>query len=151
MKHELSKDDIAAINDLKPGYTLGHADVAILKSAAALLAAHEQVPDYYVVLDNNVPYDVFGDEEKANLCAADASGLFSVKKLYTHPAPSIPAAVPDGYALVPVEPTEDMCFAPDVRVGNSTWDGYQSLADMHECKEIYKAMIAAAPKGVPSE
>lgn len=53
--------------------------------------------------------------------------------------------LPDGWKLVPVEPTEDMCFAPDIRVGNCLWDGQQSLADMHECKEIYKAMLAAAP------
>lgn len=58
------------------------------------------------------------------------------------------AAIPDGYVVVPKEPTEDMCFAPDVPVGNKTWDGYQSSADMAECKAIYVAMLAAAPQEV---
>ena len=58
--------------------------------------------------------------------------------------------IPDGYVMVPKEPTEDMCFAPDVRVGNKTWDGYQSSADMAECKAIYVAMLAAAPHDTPA-
>lgn len=58
---------------------------------------------------------------------------------------------PPGYVMVPKEPTEDMCFAPDVRVGNKTWDGYQSSADMAECKAIYVAMLAAAPQEVKGE
>ncbi|HFR4130893.1 DUF551 domain-containing protein [Raoultella ornithinolytica] len=57
---------------------------------------------------------------------------------------------PLGYVMVPKEPTEDMCFAPDVRVGNKTWDGYQSSADMAECKAIYEAMLAAAPHNTPA-
>lgn len=60
----------------------------------------------------------------------------------------ISAVIPDGYVMVPKEPTDDMCFAPDVPVGNKSWDGYQSWADMAECKAIYKAMLAAAPAGI---
>ena len=44
-----------------------------------------------------------------------------------------------------------MCFAPDVPVGNKAWDGYQSSADMSECKAIYVAMLAAAPQEVKGE
>ncbi|MEH9163190.1 DUF551 domain-containing protein [Klebsiella pneumoniae] len=54
--------------------------------------------------------------------------------------------IPEGYVMVPKEPTDDMCFAPDVPVGNKSWDGYQSSADMAECKAIYEAMLAAAPQ-----
>lgn len=53
--------------------------------------------------------------------------------------------------MVPKEPTKDMCFAPDVPVGNKTWDGYQSSADMSERKAIYVAMLAAAPQEVKGE
>lgn len=63
----------------------------------------------------------------------------------------ISPVIPDGYVMVPKEPTEDMCFAPDVRVGNKAWDGYQSSADMAECKAIYEAMLSAAPQEVQGE
>ncbi|MFS3509288.1 hypothetical protein [Citrobacter braakii] len=53
----------------------------------------------------------------------------------SHPAPSIPPAVPEGYALVPVDATRAMIDAAR-RVEE---DGYDAM---------HKAMIAAAPKGV---
>ena len=52
-------------------------------------------------------------------------------KLYTHPAPQ---AVPAGFVLVPVEPTIAMKACCELSMANST-------------SEIYKAMLAAAPKG----
>lgn len=45
------------------------------------------------------------------------------------------APVPEGWQLVPVEPTPEMCEV-------STWD----FNRFYPAKEIYKAMLAAAPK-----
>lgn len=66
-------------------------------ASRAFLAAHEQEPDYYVVLDSDIPYDVFKDEDRANIYAADVNGLFSLQKFYTHPAPvpAVPELVPE--------------------------------------------------------
>lgn len=58
------------------------------------------------------------------------------------PQPEPTSAVPEGYALVPVEPTEAMVSA-----------GYGALpdcscteGDMWRAKLVYKAMLAAAPQ-----
>ena len=51
--------------------------------------------------------------------------------LYTHPAP----AIPDGWCLMPKEPTEEMIDAAD-----------ESLFYGKALSELYKAMLAAAPK-----
>lgn len=81
--------------------------------------------------------------------AAEPVGLFPVKNnkyirsistdpdvhfipLYAHPAP----AVPEGWQLVPVEPTREMKDAGD-----------ELLTDTVECSHnVWNAMIAAAPK-----
>lgn len=48
--------------------------------------------------------------------------------------------VPDGYVLVPVEPTQEMVWAAkNVLKHTVGWDSFV---------ELYKAMLAAAPKGV---
>ena len=48
-------------------------------------------------------------------------------------------AVPEGYVLVPKEPTEEMCAEGCLKVG--------ALYDNHGARSMYQAMIAAAPKG----
>ena len=54
---------------------------------------------------------------------------------FTHPAPS----VPDGYVLVPIEPTQAMMNA-------QTWD----LRSFYSPREIWAAMLAAAPVSHPA-
>ena len=63
---ELTKEEqIQAIYDLKVGYTLGHADIAMLKSMARqLLASMEQEPVGEVVLGD---YDDCGDYPDAKV------------------------------------------------------------------------------------
>lgn len=51
---------------------------------------------------------------------------------------SVPSVIPDGYALVPIEPTFEMI---EVGMNARYYEGY-SLYD------IYRAMIASAPKGI---
>lgn len=66
--------------------------------------------------------------------------------LYTHPAPSLPAvgAVPEGWQLVPKEPTIKMVAA----LG---WEGDEAMAIGHasiseEFAKNYKAILSAAPQ-----
>ncbi len=62
--------------------------------------------------------------------------------------------VPDGYALVPVEPTEDMVIhgfdsVPHPLFQPADWDKYQTMSGCeqaaHRAKLCWAAMIAAAP------
>jgi hypothetical protein len=55
------------------------------------------------------------------------------------------AGVPAGWTLVPIEPTDAMCDAPEVEVGLHSWDHSRDKATWSECREIYKSMIDAAP------
>ncbi|WP_416233770.1 hypothetical protein [Enterobacter cloacae] len=64
--------------------------------------------------------------------------------------------IPDGYALVPVEPTEDMIVngfesEPDESFSDAdVWEAYESMSGCqqaaHRAKLCWAAMIAAAPK-----
>ncbi len=66
--------------------------------------------------------------------------------------------VPDGYVLVPVEPTEDMVIngfesEPDEHFSDSSaWEAYNAMSGCqqaaHRATLCWAAMIAAAPKGV---
>lgn len=64
-------------------------------------------------------------------------------------------AIPDGYALVPVEPTEDMVIhgfesVPHPLFQPSDWDKYQTMSGCeqaaHRARLCWAAMIAAAPQ-----
>ncbi|WP_329768847.1 hypothetical protein [Stenotrophomonas maltophilia] len=53
---------------------------------------------------------------------------------------------PDGWVLVPVEPTDDMVWAPsDVEVGYPTWAGSRDGCTTDEAKAIWASMLAARP------
>ncbi|QJB21966.1 hypothetical protein XccvBFoX3_gp66 [Xanthomonas phage FoX3] len=55
-------------------------------------------------------------------------------------------SVPDGWALVPVEPTGEMSSAAtDIEVGYPVWDGSKDSFTEGEAKAIWKAMLAATP------
>ncbi|GEM_PF-468056 len=65
------------------------------------------------------------------------------------------ALIPDGYALVPVEPTEDMVIhgfesVPHPLFQPADWDKYQTMSGCeqaaHRAKLCWAAMIAAAPQ-----
>lgn len=54
---------------------------------------------------------------------------------------------PEGFVLVPVEPTEEMAWAPtDVEVGYPTWAGSRETCTTEEAKAIWAAMLAARPE-----
>ena len=65
----------------------------------------------------------------------DAPGIEEVTPIFLAPPP----AVPEGYVLVPKEPSEEMCAEGCLKVG--------ALYGHHGARSMYQAMIAAAPKG----
>ncbi|CZW29368.1 hypothetical protein [Enterobacter hormaechei] len=81
----IDKQDVQAIADLKAGYTLGHADVAILNELARIaLASIEAEPvGYFGRFDAD-------DEDLIDQCSHNISGAFP---LYT--APPAPVSVPE--------------------------------------------------------
>lgn len=82
----------------------------------------------------------FGTEEAAKEYAAGcghADGI-TVAPLYRHPPTSL---VPEGWKLVPVEPTPEM-----VDRGAEEVDWYN-----HNARDCYGAMLAAAPQQARSE
>lgn len=69
----------------------------------------QAVPDeYFIVLNEGQPYDVFADKDEAAYYAADTSGLFSVLPVSSFPQS---VRVPDGWKLVPEIPDSHMITA----------------------------------------
>ena len=60
--------------------------------------------------------------------------------LYARPVP----AIPEGYALVPIEPTWPMMDAPEIEVDAPCCGCSSTTLGPMDCKRVYKAMIAAA-------
>ncbi|MGX4834138.1 DUF551 domain-containing protein [Klebsiella pneumoniae] len=62
--------------------------------------------------------------------------------------------IPDGYVMVPIEPTEDMCdishIGVDVYCGITDDNEYYSIGGV-EAAKVWKAMLAAAPQSPGSE
>lgn len=97
MKHELSKEKIQWLHDAceeaaAAGIKLTMNPNELLMFTSALLAAHEQEPVGWIVHAHG------GDQlTHDGGYVANAEGMHGIHStpLYTHPAPSIPAAVPD--------------------------------------------------------
>lgn len=70
---------------------------------------------------------------------------FSTNELFKTYLAGQASAIPDGYVLVPVEPTHDMMLAGDITV-EMDFGGYDQKLWPSEIVQIYKAMIAAAQK-----
>lgn len=89
---KLTKEEqIQAIYDLKVGYTLGHADIAILKALARqLLAGMEQEPVYQACKEAGVWVDIEPDD----VDSLKANGE-QVRALYAAPQLTQPAMVSD--------------------------------------------------------
>lgn len=81
------------------------------------------------------------------------SEFYDVKPLYTAPPQAV--TVPDGWALVPVEPTESMVIdgfesEPSPYGDSEEWEAYEVMSGCQQAarraKLCWAAMIAAAPK-----
>lgn len=94
--------------------------------------AHTDQANFYIVLNDGQPYDVFSDKDKAALYAADASGLFSVLPVFTTRQPF---EAPRGWKLVPEIPDAQMLRAwKDANYNNASLEG------------AFNKMVNAAPK-----
>lgn len=216
----ITREQAQAVSDLKAGYTLGHADVAILKELARIALAsitaepmgtfrkgpcgyspsyHEDAVPLYAAppapVFNAKPvawewfyykqWNVTNDPERAK----DVSdGGVEVSPLYrraallqgandslTHEGKNHPEdklgmvnhlgdanekgnspVIPDGWVMVPIEPTEDMIVngfesEPDESFSDEKeWEAYEAMSGCqqaaHRAKLCWEAMIAAAPK-----
>ena len=99
----ITKQAVQAVADLKAGYTLGHADVAILNELARIaLASLEAEPVAWLLSGGGAKNNVSFDSGNAY-----ADPLREVTPLYT--APPAPVSVPDevSWEDVPEEITED--------------------------------------------
>ncbi|MBK4389895.1 hypothetical protein JJP71_13575 [Enterobacter hormaechei] len=180
----IDKQAVQAVADLKAGYTLGHADVAILNELARIaLASLEAEAVGEVVLGEFDDCGCHPDARVECIAAdgqADWENFKDGTRLYTAPpAPvSVPDAmeidddfdsafehgkavgwnayraamlqgadgnspvIPDGWVMVPVEPTAEMQSAAagairfDTTPINKLWTG----------NAVYRAMLAAAPQ-----
>ncbi|MCU3986558.1 hypothetical protein [Enterobacter mori] len=167
----IDKHAVQAVADLKAGYTLGHADVAILNELARIaLASLEAEPVAWLLsgggAKNNVSFDsgnayadplrevtplytaspapvsVPGDVTaedcpafiKYDLTEVDeawARGFNACRAAMLQGADGNSPVIPDGWVLVPEEPTHEMLEAGDEQFG--TYD-------------VYRRMIAASPQ-----
>ncbi|HEH9446318.1 hypothetical protein [Pseudomonas aeruginosa] len=86
------------------------------------------------------------DDGDGYLFSAEEFDLFVQRLLDSCAAPVAQAqhSVPEGYALVPLEPTDDMLVA-----GQEAWahkmERRGALEDCEEAGDVYRAMLAAAP------
>lgn len=88
----IDKHAVQAVADLKAGYTLGHADVAILNELARIaLASLEAEPVAWLLSGGGAKNNVSFDSGNAY-----ADPLREVTPLYT--APPAPVALPSGYS-----------------------------------------------------
>lgn len=82
-------------------------------------------------------------EQDAKAEAARIGGTAYAFPIYIDPT----AAIPEGWKLVPVEPTEDMLDEVDEEVGGYCYSCSKSIASDDDCRRVYRAMLAAAPGG----
>lgn len=84
-------------------------DIEAAALARFALAAHEQEPVAYKA--THLDSFAFGETKSAVEAHADRFGweleFTEITPLYARPAPSIPAAVPDGYILMPMKLTAE--------------------------------------------
>ena len=192
----ITKQAVQAVADLKAGYTLGHADVAILNELARIALASLEAEPVCVIDQSNLDYLKSGSD--ADVWPASRTEMGDVL-LYraAPPAPvSVPDAmemdddfdsafehgkavgwnayraamlqsfgnseqlnspvIPDGWVMVPVEPTEDMIVngfesEPDESFSDEKeWKAYDAMSGCqqaaHRAKLCWAAMIEAAPK-----
>lgn len=89
-------------------------------------------------------YDAVGYSELSPMaprCVFGAHEQFALNAIVAALTP------PEGYVLVPLEPTDDMAFpATHIEVGYPMWAGSRDTCTYAEAKAIWHAMIAARPE-----
>jgi hypothetical protein len=162
---KLPTEAIAGVADLKAGYTLGHADVAILKALAAELLAVREAQRVPVAWTSEANLELVSAKIPGNLefMSGDKSVYKKPIPLYTAPpAPaviccdvmgsslSIGWSLPDGYKLVPVELLStasmliDLCRTHATLNGGGTYN-QRVLSDCETTMNAIANLLAAAP------
>lgn len=92
---EIAKRDIAYLKAFQkqPNIGISLREELYLQSLEIALPVLEQQADFYIVLNEGQPYDVFADKNQADYYAANASGLFSVLPVCAFPQPK-PSTTP---------------------------------------------------------
>ncbi|MEE2279253.1 hypothetical protein [Klebsiella pneumoniae] len=135
------EESVQAVFDLKAGYRLGFADIEILKRVARMaLAAMQSEPVAEVVSIYGDP-EAFGEREIRPLIGIQQMPYGT--KLYRHAQPA--PVVPDGYVMVPKEPTDEM-IAAAMNCEDVLFNSDDSFCV--QFGNIYEAMLAAAPQEV---
>ncbi|WP_256127565.1 DUF551 domain-containing protein [Enterobacter hormaechei] len=112
---KIIKQEVQAVADLKAGYTLGHADVAILKELARIaLASLEAEPVAWILSGGGAKNHVSFDSGNAY-----ADPLREVTPLYT--APPAPVSVPDEDLLHMAASAIDDLLSNKDRSGAGVW------------------------------
>ena len=144
------------LREVTPLYTASPAPVSVpdLKPVGFLFVSNDGAVAYspadWPMKGFNLIGQIYGD---VNACrAAMLQGAEPVKKAYKLNSP----VIPDGWVLVPVEPTEDMIVEgfesePDESFSDEKeWEAYDAMSGCqqaaHRATLCWAAMIAAAPK-----
>ena len=104
---DIDKHAVQAVADLKAGYTLGPADVAILNELARIALASLEAEAVCVIDQSNLDYLKSGAD--ADVWPASRKEMGDV--LLYRSAPPAPVSVPDGYRLQPISEYDAMCAA----------------------------------------
>ena len=128
--------DVPSFGHASGEYTDGYIQVAYLAWQAALAQQGEQEPMGYAVI-------VDGEGEEIGFGPSPLPDDPSIYLLYTRPQP---ATIPEGWVLVPVDPTTEMLQAAFNASVPAVWvdsiSGQQAVCDAAK----YRAMLAAAPE-----
>ncbi|MEP8671442.1 hypothetical protein ABKV27_04985 [Enterobacter hormaechei] len=92
----IDKHAVQAVADLKAGYTLGHADVAILNELARIaLASLEVEPVAYMYKDNLHADDRFSLHTRFGNWSQEDINEYEITEIPLYTAPPAPVSVPD--------------------------------------------------------
>ncbi|HHN8917849.1 TPA: hypothetical protein ACP7SN_002496 [Escherichia coli] len=137
----IDKHAVQAVADLKAGYTLGHADVAILNELARIsLASLEAEPVAWLLSGGGAKNNVIFDSGNAY-----ADPLREVTPLYT--APPAPVSVPDAMEM---DDDFDSAFEHGKAVG---WNAYRAamLQSFGNSEQLNSPVIPNGYVLVPKE
>ncbi|WP_320733896.1 hypothetical protein [Enterobacter kobei] len=147
----ITKEQAQSVSDLKAGYTLGHADVAILNELARIALASleangtltnegpipagtpcKDAPEH-IWLQTAGVWPENGEFSELTWCSDNQhpdDTLYVRADVVTGNSP----VIPDGWMMVPIEPTKEM-------INSAMRDN-----ETGEVAEIYELMLAAAPQ-----
>lgn len=136
------EESVQAVFDLKVGYSLGLADIEILKRVARMALAEPQAEP--VTTACKLPFEQWLSQQTGTIdveCGCVMTEVFFHWLRVAYEAGNSPVT-PDGWKLVPVEPNGDMLAAAQDAYGETDGDIASTLR---------AAMLAAAPQEVKGE